>query len=48
MKAEFIGRIDPPVAPSRTSPRDALFGALDLLDIVLASALQRVFTVIKA
>ena len=48
VRAEFVGRIDPAPAPSRVSPKAALLGALDVLDIVLATALQRVFTAIKA
>ncbi|WP_294171968.1 hypothetical protein [uncultured Sphingomonas sp.] len=48
VRAEFVGRVDPAPAPSPIGPRAALLGALDMLDIVLATALQRVFTAIKA
>ncbi|CAA9525023.1 MAG: hypothetical protein AVDCRST_MAG31-1853 [uncultured Sphingomonas sp.] len=48
MEAEFVGRVEPAPAPARAGPKEALLGALDLLDIVLAAALQRVFTAIKA
>jgi hypothetical protein len=47
-RAEFVGRIDQAPAPSRVGPKAALLEALDVLDIVLATTLQRVFTAIKA
>ncbi len=48
VQADFVGRVAPAPAPSRIGPTAALLGALDVLDIVLAATLQRVFTAIKA
>lgn len=48
VRAEFVGRVGPAPAPSRVGPKAALLDALDVLDIVLAATLQRVFTAIKA
>jgi hypothetical protein len=48
VRAEFVGRIGPAPVPAAAGPKAALLEALDLLDIVLASALQRAFTAIKA
>ena len=50
LEAEFIGRVERSPAPPGTCPGAAgtVLAVLDVIDIVLAAALQRVFTAIKA